>query len=107
MNRLKYLAAFCLFVILLVGCSSSTQFIYPNTQIPAPKSDGLVLVCKNLNDQRDNKELDKVYTSNPLIDIQKILSNEALNTVCLKPLASLQMNNQKMSIILSRKKLTF
>lgn len=84
MNRLKYLSVCCLFAVLLAGCSSSTQFIYPNTQASAPKSDGLVLVCKNLNDQRNNKDLDKSYTSNPVIDIQQILSNEALSTGLFK-----------------------
>jgi hypothetical protein len=107
MYRLKHIVVYYLFIFLLIGCSSTTKFIYTNPEISTSKSAGFILVCKEINDKRDKKDIDEVYKDNPLIDIKKILADEVLSTGLFKTVGFISDDQARNISYLKRERIDF
>jgi hypothetical protein len=78
-KRLIFLIQFGFIILFLGGCS--TQFIYQHPVAKPLESPGIVLAYKMIEDQRVDREIDKIYENKqPLQDIAKVMEEEIKST---------------------------
>jgi hypothetical protein len=81
MKNLQYLLLFTL-VVLTSACATPSEFIYPEiSKSTLYNEEKLVCELEELKDKRtQQKEIDKIYKNPPVIEIQKILQKELINS---------------------------
>lgn len=77
---------FCLFLIMTIllgtGCATKKPFTYEDSAADintSPKTNLTVLV-NTLTDKRENKKIDEIYESDPILEIQSIMTKELVST---------------------------
>jgi len=72
---------FCSLILFLNGCATTTPFIYDYPQTAKPVVTELKIVITYPKDEREpNKEVDKMWSKNPVEDIGKVIEDEIQST---------------------------
>jgi hypothetical protein len=72
---------FCSLILFLNGCATTTPFIYDHPKTAKPVVTELKIAITYPKDEREpNKEVDKMWSKNPVEDVAKVLEDEIRST---------------------------
>lgn len=84
-------------VFFISGCATTSQFVYNHpTDFPEAKQENLVAAVVPIIDLRKgDKEIDKIYSDSPLVNIQKIIQEELRSTGLFKKVISISKADEE------------
>lgn len=92
-GKIRFRAVMIIVSTLHIGCSAPAKFIYQYPETHLPRSAGFVLALANIDDQRTDRDVDRIYEQEPLIEVNNILSREIQSTGLFQQVVSISPDN--------------
>ena len=79
-KRIFCLTIVCAVMSMLFGCASKSVFLYDRPEVKADATSGRVLLCRETNDVRTDREMDAVYEKETMGEVRTVIEQEMLST---------------------------